>query len=197
MLAKLFQQHHLKIFFSNKFVHTSVLDKVKASAQISVSSNSKLFQDVLGEFAPKNDLKACLLAGSLLAKRCRQAKASLIVGCEPLAYSNADHCWNKVEALSFAGSWDSPPAACLRPQTGKLWPCSLLLPFAEHVKPLYCQRHARSPIDYAGSAHRWGSCTGTATSPRSPSRRTTPRRLKPSGRLWLETPPSLVARYAI
>ena len=84
MLAKLFQQHHLKIFFSNKFVHTSVLDKVKASAQISVSSNSKLFQDVLGEFAPKNDLKACLLAGSLLAKRCRQAKVSLTFRYEPV-----------------------------------------------------------------------------------------------------------------
>ena len=75
MLAKLVQQHHLKIFFSNKFVHTSVLNKVRANTQVTVSSNSKLFQDVLGEFAPKNDLKACLLAGSLLAKRLRREKA--------------------------------------------------------------------------------------------------------------------------
>ena len=78
MLAKLVQQFHLKIFFSNKYVHTSILNKVNAASKFSVSSSAKLFKDVLGETAPKNDLKACLLAGSLLAKRCRQERVCAV-----------------------------------------------------------------------------------------------------------------------
>ena len=74
MLAKLVQQFHLKIFFSNKYVHTTVLNKVASASKFSVSSSSRLFREVLGESACKNDLKACLLAGTLLSRRCREEK---------------------------------------------------------------------------------------------------------------------------
>ena len=111
MLAKLVQQFQLKIFFSNKYVHTHVLNKVEpcpspagglpgslggvrmirlplaqvnAGAAFSVSSSGNVFRDVLGENACRNDLKACLLAGNLLAQRCRQNKARRPRSCSGL-----------------------------------------------------------------------------------------------------------------
>lgn len=67
MLAKLVQQYHLKIFFSNKYLHATILDKLTNKAVISAATNSTKLTEALGEFASKNDERACTLVGRTLA----------------------------------------------------------------------------------------------------------------------------------
>ena len=69
MLAKLVQPYHLKVFFSNKFVHASVIDTLRNVCVTSVSSNNKLFAGLVGASKPKNDVRACLALAKLLAEK--------------------------------------------------------------------------------------------------------------------------------
>jgi len=69
MLAKLVQPYHLKVFFSNKFVHASILDTLQNVCVTSVSTNNKLFTGLVGATKPKNDVRACLAVAKLLAEK--------------------------------------------------------------------------------------------------------------------------------
>lgn len=72
MLAKLIRPFHFKIFFSNKYVHASVLDKVTNVAVASISSNNRAFAMYLGESACKNNEQACELLARMLAHKVRE-----------------------------------------------------------------------------------------------------------------------------
>ena len=79
MLAKVVRPFHFKIFFSNKYVHATVLDKIANTAVASVCSNNKLFTERLGQYACKNDEDACELAGQMLAEKARVKQASRLL----------------------------------------------------------------------------------------------------------------------
>ena len=72
MLAKIVQPYHLKVFFSNKFVHASILDTLQNVCVTSVSTNNKLFDSLIGTYKPKNDVRACLAVAKLLAEKAQQ-----------------------------------------------------------------------------------------------------------------------------
>ena len=76
MLAKLVQSYHLKIFFSNKYLHASILNKLNNNAVVSVSTNNPNVIELLGQFSPKNDEQACRLAGRILADRAKRKQVS-------------------------------------------------------------------------------------------------------------------------
>ena len=65
MPAKLLKPFHFKVFFSNKYVHGMVLDKVTNVVVASVASNNHAFMHHLGEKASKNSTKACELLGKI------------------------------------------------------------------------------------------------------------------------------------
>ena len=67
MLAKLVQQYQLKIFFSNRYLHASILNKLTNKAVASCATNSDKLIQALGLHKPKNDVNACRLVGKLLA----------------------------------------------------------------------------------------------------------------------------------
>ena len=67
MLAKLVQQYHLKIFFSNRYLHATILDKLTNKSVISAATNSERLTKALGEYASKNDERACTMVGRILA----------------------------------------------------------------------------------------------------------------------------------
>lgn len=72
MLVKIVQPYHLKVFFSNKFVHASILDTLQNVCVTSVSTNNKLFDSLIGTYKPKNDVRACLAVAKLLAEKAQQ-----------------------------------------------------------------------------------------------------------------------------
>lgn len=72
MLAKLLKPFHFKVFFSKKFVHAQVLDKVTNVAVASICSNNRAFEYYLGPRASKNSEKACELLAKLLAAKVRE-----------------------------------------------------------------------------------------------------------------------------
>ena len=72
MLVKIVQPYHLKVFFSNKFVHASILDTLQNVCVTSVSTNNKLFDSLIGPYKPKNDVRACLAVAKLLAEKAQQ-----------------------------------------------------------------------------------------------------------------------------
>ena len=74
MLAKLVRPHHLKLFFSNKHLHASIVSKVNDNCIVSVSTNNKHFVDTLGIYAPKNDERACEAAAAVLARKAVERK---------------------------------------------------------------------------------------------------------------------------
>lgn len=77
MLVKLLKPFHFKVFFSNKYVHAMVLDKVTNVAVASVCSNNRAFEHHLGEKASKNNEKACDLLARMLARKIREREVSL------------------------------------------------------------------------------------------------------------------------
>ena len=83
MLAKFLRPYHLKLFFSSKLIHASVISKIDNKCIASTSSNNVQYRNILGEYAPKNDQKACeVVAKTLLEKLGKKqvattAKASL------------------------------------------------------------------------------------------------------------------------
>ena len=69
MLAKFLRPYHLKLFFSSKLIHASVISKIDNKCIAATSSNNVQYRNVLGEYAPKNDQKACeVVAKTLLEK---------------------------------------------------------------------------------------------------------------------------------
>ena len=69
MLAKLLKPFHFKVFFSNKYVHGMVLDKVTNVVVASLASNNYAFTHHLGEKQCKTSEKACELLGRMLAEK--------------------------------------------------------------------------------------------------------------------------------
>ena len=76
MLAKLVQPFHLKIFFSNKYLHATVLNKLANTSVVSVNTNNPKVIETLGEHSPKNDEHACRLVGQLLAENLKRKKVA-------------------------------------------------------------------------------------------------------------------------
>ena len=74
MLAKAVHPFHFKVFFSNKYVHAAILNKLTATHLASVSTNNRLFAESLGPLVPKTSLQACELAGKLLAQKAARKK---------------------------------------------------------------------------------------------------------------------------
>jgi len=98
MLAKLVQPYHLKVFFSNKFVHASILDTLQNVCVTSVSTNNKLFTDLVGATKPKNDVRACLAVAKLLAEKAQglqvtpEARLALLKVTEALSCAALGLC---------------------------------------------------------------------------------------------------------
>ena len=94
MLAKLLKPFHFKVFFSNKYVHAQVLDKLSNVAVASVCSNNRAFDYYLGEKVCKNDEKACQLLGKMLANKVkeRQVCPVLVLSSMP-ALPRMSHPW--------------------------------------------------------------------------------------------------------
>ncbi|KAK9790521.1 hypothetical protein WJX73_008337 [Symbiochloris irregularis] len=78
MLAKLVQQYHLKIFFSSRFLHAAILDKITNKSVVSANTNSAKLIELLGELASKNDERACTLVGRTLAAAAKTKNVSRI-----------------------------------------------------------------------------------------------------------------------
>ncbi len=73
MLAKLVRPFHLKVFISKKHIHATIISKVDNSCVASADTNNRIFRKVLGEYAPKNDERACEeVAKALAAKAIRK-----------------------------------------------------------------------------------------------------------------------------
>ena len=69
MLAKFLRPYHLKLFFSSKLIHAEVISKIENKCIAATSSNNVQYRNILGEYAPKNDQKACeVVAKTLLEK---------------------------------------------------------------------------------------------------------------------------------
>lgn len=83
MLAKLVRPHHLKLFFSNKHLHVSIISKVDDNTVVSVSTNNKHFTDTLGIYAPKNDERACEAAAAVLIKKAVERKVGVPIAHLP------------------------------------------------------------------------------------------------------------------
>ena len=69
MHAKLVRPYHLKLFFSGKHIHASVISKIDKSCVVSASTNNATFKRILGEYAQKNDERACQEVARELAKK--------------------------------------------------------------------------------------------------------------------------------
>ncbi|CAL8465150.1 g4685 [Coccomyxa elongata] len=69
MHAKLVRPYHLKLFFSGKHIHASIISKIDKSCVVSASTNNATFKRILGEYAPKNDERACQEVARELAKK--------------------------------------------------------------------------------------------------------------------------------
>ncbi len=69
MHAKLVRPYHLKLFFSGKHIHASIISKIDKSCVVSANTNNATFKRILGEFAPKNDERACQEVARELAKK--------------------------------------------------------------------------------------------------------------------------------
>ena len=69
MLTKFLRPYHLKLFFSSKLIHAEVISRIENKCIASTSSNNIQYRNILGEYAPKNDQKACeIVAKTLLEK---------------------------------------------------------------------------------------------------------------------------------
>lgn len=77
MLAKLIKPFHFKVFFSKKYVHASVLDKVTNVIVAAVKSNSWACTHHLGDRGNKNDERACAIVGKLLMHRVKERQVSI------------------------------------------------------------------------------------------------------------------------
>ena len=80
MLTKLLRPFHLKLFYSAKNIHASIISKIENKCIISTSSNNRLYRETLGEYAPKNDQRASeavanVLLDKLKKKQVRRAEA--------------------------------------------------------------------------------------------------------------------------
>lgn len=69
MHAKLVRPYHLKLFFSGKHIHASIVSKIDNSCVVSACTNNSTFQRILGQYAPKNDERACEEVARLLAQK--------------------------------------------------------------------------------------------------------------------------------
>jgi ribosomal protein L18 len=78
MHAKLVRPHHLKLFFSGKHIHATIVSKIDNTCVVSASTNNSIFQRVLGQYAPKNDERACEEVAKLLAKKAAKKKVNFI-----------------------------------------------------------------------------------------------------------------------
>ena len=83
MLAKLVRPHHLKLFFSNRFVHASIIAKQNNACVASASTNNATFRKLLGIYAPKNDEAACEQVARVLATK---AAAKKVGARTPVVY---------------------------------------------------------------------------------------------------------------
>ncbi len=70
MLAKIVQPYHLKVFFSNKFVHVSILDTLKNVCVTSVSTNNSYFDKLFTK--KKNDVRACIAVAKVLSEKAQE-----------------------------------------------------------------------------------------------------------------------------
>ena len=69
MLTKFLRPFHLKLFYSGKHIHASIISKIENKCIISTSSNNRLYRETLGEYAPKNDQKASEAIASVLLEK--------------------------------------------------------------------------------------------------------------------------------
>lgn len=72
MHAKFLRPYHLKLFFSAKLLHASIISKIEDKCIISTSSNNRLYREVLGEHAPKNDQRACEQVANVLLQKMKK-----------------------------------------------------------------------------------------------------------------------------
>jgi ribosomal protein L18 len=86
MLAKLLRPYHLKLFFSQKSIHATIISKVDNSTVVSADTNNKLFRKILGEYSSKNDERACEEVAKVLAKQAVKKK---------VMYLRLPHCTAK------------------------------------------------------------------------------------------------------
>ncbi len=79
MLAKYLRQYHLKLFYSAKFIHASIIAKIENKCIISTSSNNRFYRETLGEYAPKNDRKASEHVAKVLLDKMRKKQVRCMV----------------------------------------------------------------------------------------------------------------------
>lgn len=75
MLAKFLRQYHLKLFYSAKLIHASIIAKIENKCVISTSSNNRLYRETLGEYAPKNDRRASERVAKVLLEKMKKKQA--------------------------------------------------------------------------------------------------------------------------
>lgn len=78
MLAKLVRPYHLKLFISNKHIHATIISKVDNSCVLSADTNNRVFRKILGEYASKNDDRACEEVAKALAVKAFKKQVYLI-----------------------------------------------------------------------------------------------------------------------
>ena len=101
MLTKLLRPFHLKLFYSGKHIHASIISKIENKCIISTSSNNRLYRETLGEYAPKNDQTASEAVAKVLLEKLKNKQVG-----------RADQ--------PHAGSMNDPVSVvypCLKPQT--------------------------------------------------------------------------------
>lgn len=72
MLTKFLRPFHLKLFYSGKHIHASIISKIENKCIISTSSNNRLYRETLGEYAPKNDQTASEAVAKVLLEKLRK-----------------------------------------------------------------------------------------------------------------------------
>jgi len=88
MLVKLVRPFHLKLFYSGKLIHASIISKIENKCIISTSSNNRLYRETLGEHAPKNDQRASEKVAEVLLGKIKKKEVGFI-GCELESFMQA------------------------------------------------------------------------------------------------------------
>lgn len=101
MLAKLVRPYHLKLFFSGKHIHATIVSKIDNTCVVSASTNNSQFLRLLGKYAPKNDEKACEEVAKLLAKKAARKKVGCVLGCKRSCPSSEDIIYKR-ESMLFS-----------------------------------------------------------------------------------------------
>ncbi|CAL5229499.1 g12835 [Coccomyxa viridis] len=110
MLTKFLRPFHLKLFYSGKHIHASIISKIENKIIISTSSNNRLYRETLGEYAPKNDQTASEAVAKVLLDKLKKKKVASLFWDGHLVFKTtrkkfeqrADHLWHTLEQAAPA-----------------------------------------------------------------------------------------------